>query len=408
MSSTVNSDSMLAPRRRAGARHPRHPLLLVSEPILGAPEKAALAQVIDSGWITMGEKVRAFEEAFAALHGAEDAVSVGSCTAALHLILHALGIGPGDEVLVPALTFCATANCVLYVGATPVFVDIESPALPLMSLAEAEAKCTRRTKAVILVHFAGYLADRDAWQAFARRKGLLLIEDAAHAAGLPAAGTYGEAAAFSFYGNKNMTTAEGGAVIARDRALREAIRQARGHGMTSGTHQRLNSRTADYDVTMLGFNYRMDELRAAVGLVQLKALTQRNETRARLTAVYRLLLAERCPSVVVPFAAAHASAHHIMPILVPAAGARQAVVDCLRDNGIQTTVHYPPVHRLTLYKDRWPANSLPRTEDFARREITLPLHPRMHPSTVAFVVDRLALALRAGAPIDAAAIGAVA
>ena len=135
-----------------------------------------------------------------------------------------------------------------------------------MSLDEAEAKCSARTKAVILVHFAGYLADRDTWQSFARRKGLLLIEDAAHAPGLPAVGTFGEAAAFSFYGNKNMTTAEGGAIIAHSRSLREAIRLARSHGMTSSTRQRLDSRSPDYDVTILGFNYRMDELRAAVGL----------------------------------------------------------------------------------------------------------------------------------------------
>src|SRR5439155_7160297 len=233
-------------------------MLLVSEPILGMEEKAALEAVIDSGWITMGDRVREFEQAFARLHGAEDSIAVCSCTAALQPILHARDIGTGDEVLVPSLTFVATADSVLYVGARPVFVDIESTAVPLMSLEEAEAKCTARTKAVILVHFGGYLADRDAWQAFAARKGLLLIEDAAHAPGLPAAGTFGEAAAFSFYGNKNMTTAEGGAIIARSSSLRETIRRARSHGMTSGTRQRLDSRSPDYDVTTLGFNYRMD------------------------------------------------------------------------------------------------------------------------------------------------------
>src|SRR5579872_620449 len=131
-------------------------MLLVSEPVLGEEEKLALAAVIDSGWVTMGDRVREFEQAFARLHEAEDAVAVGSCTAALHLILHALGIGPGDEVLVPSLTFVATANSVLYVGAKPVFVDIGSVEAPLMSLDEAEAKCSARTKAIILVHFAGY------------------------------------------------------------------------------------------------------------------------------------------------------------------------------------------------------------------------------------------------------------
>ena len=378
-------------------------MLLVSEPVLGAEEKAALAAVIESGWVTMGDRVREFEEAFARLHDAEDSIAVGSCTAALHLILHALGIGPGDEVLVPSLTFVATANSVLYVGARPVFVDIESPETPLMSLDEAEARCTARTKAVILVHFGGYLADRDAWQAFARRKGLFLIEDAAHAPGLPAVGTYGEAAAFSFYGNKNMTTGEGGAIIAHNRSLRETIRQARSHGMTSGTRQRLDSRSPDYDVTMLGFNFRMDELRAALGLVQLKRLPEWNDIRRRLSLRYRQLLGEHCPSVIVPFADPWPSAHHLMPVLLPAAINRQTVIDRLRKRGIQTTVHYPPVHRLTFYNDLLRGVNLPRTEEFARRELTLPLHPRMMMSTVEFVVNSLAGALGAEFPLEAIA-----
>jgi dTDP-4-amino-4,6-dideoxygalactose transaminase len=378
-------------------------MLLVSEPILGAEEKSALAAVIESGLVTMGDRVQEFEQAFARLHEAEDSIAVGSCTAALHLILHALGIGPGDEVLVPSLTFVATANSVLYVGARPVFVDIESPAAPLMSLEEAEAKCTARTKAVIIVHFAGYLAHRDAWQSFARRKGLLLIEDAAHAPGLPAAGTFGEAAAFSFYGNKNMTTAEGGAVIARSRSLREAIRRARSHGMTSGTRQRLDSRSPDYDVTMLGFNYRMDELRAAVGLVQLKRLPEWNDIRRSLSLRYRQLIARHCPSVMVPFADPWPSAHHLMPVVLPASISRQAVIDGLRKRGVQTTVHYPPVHRLTFYKDLGPDSHLPRTEEFAARELTLPLHPGMTPETVELVVNSLAAALDEGLSKEATA-----
>jgi dTDP-4-amino-4,6-dideoxygalactose transaminase len=378
-------------------------MLLVSEPVLGMDEKAALAAVVDGGWITMGDRVREFEQAFARLHGADDSIAVSSCTAALHLILHALEIGPGDEILVPSLTFVATANSVLYVGAQPVFVDIESSQVPLMSLDEAEAKCTARTKAVILVHFGGYLPDRDRWQSFARRRGLLLIEDAAHAPGLPAAGTFGDAAAFSFYGNKNMTTAEGGAIIARDPSLRDTIRRARSHGMTSGTRQRLDARTPDYDVTLLGFNYRMDELRAALGLAQLKRLTEWNDLRRRLSLHYRQLIVEHCRSVIVPFEEAWTSAHHLMPVLLPAASGRQDVIDELRNRGIQTTVHYPPVHRLTFYNDRDPDCSLPRTEDFARRELTLPLHPRMTLATVELVVSALADALNARCLVEAIA-----
>src|SRR5579872_1111214 len=378
-------------------------MLLVAEPILGAEEKAALAAVIDGGWVTMGDRVQEFEHAFARLHEAEDSIAVNSCTAALHLILHALGIGPGDEVLVPSLTFVATANAVRYVGARPVFVDIESLKVPLVSLNEAETKCNARTKAAIIVHFGGYLAQREAWQAFARRKGLLLIEDAAHAPGLPAAGTFGEAAAFSFYGNKNMTTAEGGAILARNRSLREAIRRARSHGMTSCTRQRLDSRSPDYDVTMLGFNYRMDELRASIGLVQLKRFLEWNDIRQRLSLCYRQLIAVHCRSVMVPFADPWLSAHHLMPVVLPRGVDRQSVIDRLRHRDIQTTIHYPPVHRLTFYDDLNPASCLPRTEEFARRELTLPLHPRMTPATVEFVVNSLAAALHAEHSVEATA-----
>lgn len=368
-------------------------MLLVSEPVLGAEEKAALADVIDSGWITMGDRVSSFERAFADAHAAEDAVSVSSCTAGLHLILHALGIGPGDEVLVPALTFVATANCVLYVGGTPVFVDIDSSGLPLMSIQDAAAKCTSRTKAVILVHFAGYMVDPLPWQAFARARGLILIEDAAHAAGLQGVGAIGDAAAFSFYGNKNMTTAEGGVVLARDASLRDAIRQARGHGLTSGTFQRRSSRTPIYDVTMLGFNYRLDELRAAIGLVQLGHLQEWNAKRKILAELYRRRIGEDCPSVVIPFEAPRPSVHHIMPVVLPASCDRQDVIDHLRAKGIQTTIHYPAIHRLSFYRSLYPDVNLPQTEAFTDHELTLPLHPRMGLDDVERVTSALADAL---------------
>lgn len=375
-------------------------MLLVSKPTVGAREKAALSKVVDSGWITMGERVRAFELAFAQAHEMADSVAVSSCTAALHLIVHALGIGPGDEVLVPSMTFVATSNAVLYTGATPVFVDIESPDMPVMSIQDAEAKSNSRTKAVILMHYAGYLVNRDAWRDFARRRNLLIIEDAAHAAGHPLAGSFGIAAAFSFYGNKNMTTAEGGAILSNDPGLLERTRQMRGHGMTSGTHQRVTSRTPDYDVTMLGFNYRLDEFRGAVGLVQVRQLRKWNNARARLSALYRSLIAERCPWLTVPFTARTPSAHHIMPIVLPRTSHRQFVIDELRRQEIQTTVHYPPVHRLSFYRSLVPALRLPHTEDFARRELTVPLHPQMNAGSVAAVVDALAAAAAPHHPIQ--------
>ncbi len=368
-------------------------MILVSSAILGGEEKALLAKVIDSGWITMGERVQEFEAEFAKVHGAEDSVAVSSCTAGLHLILAAMGIGPGDEVLVPSLSFVATSNSVLYVGAKPVFVDIESLDSPLMSLAKAKALCTPRTKAIILVHFAGYLGDLAEWRKFADSKGLYLIEDAAHAPGLREVGAISDAAAFSFYGNKNMTTAEGGSVVTKDPALLQRVRQARGHGMTSSTHQRLNSRTATYDVTMLGFNYRLDEMRAAVGLVQLSKLLEWNERRRELAAMYRELIAIHCPQVIVPFNQKQISAHHIFPILLPPQIDRQDVVDHLRANGVQTTIHYTPIHTLTYYREMFPGLQLPLTEAFAVRELTIPLHPLMTLTDVETVVHALAYAV---------------
>lgn len=369
-------------------------MLLVSEPCLGEAEKEALAEVIGSGWITMGDRVRAFERTFAQEHEMPDAVAVNSCTAGLHLALDALGVGPGDEVLVPSLSFVATASCVLYTGATPVFVDIESLHKPLMSLADAARKCTQQTRAVIVMHYGGYIADGDAWRRFADARGLRLVEDAAHAAGARRAGTFGDAAAFSFYGNKNMTTAEGGMVFARDRSVLERMRQMRAHGMTSDTRQRLAAGSASYDVTRLGWNYRLDELRAAIGLVQLKSLRRWNERRANLTRVYRSVLAKHCPGVSVPFSdAAFDSSHHVLAAVLPDRGHRDAVLGRMREAGIQATVHYPPIHRMSLYRDRFPSEDLPITDEFARRELTLPLHPKLEDADVENVAKTLRTAL---------------
>jgi dTDP-4-amino-4,6-dideoxygalactose transaminase len=370
-------------------------MLLVAEPCLGEDEKAALAEVVSSGWITMGDRVRAFECAFAEAHQATDAVAVDSCTAGLHLALEALGVGPGDEVLVPSLTFVATANSVVYCGAAPAFVDIEALDMPLISVSDAEARYTPRTKAVVVMHYGGRLVDADRWRAFADARGLALVEDSAHAVGGIRPPMFGDAAVFSFFGNKNMTTAEGGIVLAKDKNVLARIRQTRSHGMTASTVERLRGQTFTYDVTMLGYNYRMDELRAAIGLTQLNNLDGWNQRRVMLTRHYRRLLGEFCPEVLVPFSPTQVSAHHIMAVLLPEGAVRRRVMERMREAGIQTTIHYPPVHQLTWYRERFPTLHLPLTEAFALRELTLPLHPRMEPSHVELVVHTLANAMRA-------------
>jgi dTDP-4-amino-4,6-dideoxygalactose transaminase len=365
-------------------------VLLVSEPVLGEDEKAALCAVIDSNWITMGSRVQAFEKAFAAEHGMADGVAVNSCTAGLHLALAALGIGPGDEVLVPSLSFVATANAVVYCGATPVFVDISSLELPLMSVADAAARCTSRTKAVIVMHYAGYVADAQAWRRFADERGIFLVEDSAHAVGAARSAIFGDLAVFSFFGNKNMTTAEGGMILGGDADVLAQMRLSRAHGMTTSTVQRLNGQ-GSYDVTMLGFNYRMTELNAALGLVQLEKLAGWNARRKALSGLYRKLLIGS--GVDLPYTTQHLSTHHIFPALLPASTDRQQVAAALREAGVQTSFHYPPIHHLSWYRQRHPGLRLPVTEAFAARELTLPLHPKMEDVHVEQVVHAVGRAL---------------
>jgi len=364
-------------------------MISLADPVLGEEEKQALCAVIDSNWLTMGERVATFELAFAELHGTEHAVAVNSCTAGLHLCLAAYGLGPGKEVLVPALTFVATVNAIMYTGATPVFVDIEDIHLPHISLEDAHAKLTPKTKALIIMHYGGYIANLPTWRSFADDHGLILIEDAAHAPATGEVGLWGDASAFSFFSNKNMTTAEGGMVLASDTSVRERIRHLRAHGMTTDTLDRHRGHAYTYDVTALGYNYRMDELRAAIGLVQLSHLPQWNARRRALTDYYRHFLAEQLPKISVPFAQGQETAAHLMPILLPEDVDRGKIMERLHQDGIQTSIHYPPVHHFSYYQKRFPHTVLPRTEQFFARELSLPLHPSLTEKEVERVVRAL-------------------
>jgi dTDP-4-amino-4,6-dideoxygalactose transaminase len=365
----------------------------LSESILGEAEKEALCAVIDSNWLTMGDRVTQFERAFAELHGSLDAVAVSSCTAGLHLCLEALGLGPGDEVLVPSLTFVATANSVLYAGASPVFVDIESERLPHIALEDAKAKCSPRTKAVIVMHYGGYLVDLASWCSFADDHRLLLIEDAAHAPAVGEVGRHSDASAFSFFSNKNMSTAEGGMVLARDKSVLERVRRMRSHGMTTGTLDRHRGHAYSYDVTALGYNYRMDELRAAMGTVQLQHVAEWNRCRRELALQYREKLAAALPEITIPFSSEHITASHLMTILLPVRTDREKVMAELREAGIQTSIHYPPVHKFSYYRKKFPRVKLPETENFCNRELTLPLHPSLSEKDIDRIVKSLGRAV---------------
>ena len=230
----------------------------------------------------MGERVRRFETTFAAMHGASDAIALHSATAALQLSLQAFDVGPGDEVLVPSLTFVATTNTMIHVGATPVFCDIVSETVPHVSLEDARRKLTSRTRAVMLMHYGGYMIDIAPWRAFADEHGLLLFEDAAHTAGMAGVGSQSDAASFSFFANKNMTTAEGGMMVMRDPERFARAKILRAHGMTSSTLDRARGRAVGYDVIECGHNlpHGRTARRHGPGTDRAPARLERDATRA--------------------------------------------------------------------------------------------------------------------------------
>lgn len=362
----------------------------LSEAVLGKEEEQAVLAVLRSAWLTQGEKTAAFEQAFSRLYPYGCSVAVSSCTAGLHLALAALGIGPGDEVLVPGITFVATANAVLYTGATPVPVDITGPHLPHIDLAAAGRALNVRTRAVIVMHHGGYSVDLPAWKDFAESNRLLLIEDAAHCPGLADVGRHSAAAVFSFFGNKNITTAEGGLVLVRDKALAERMRRLRGHAMSAPTLTRARGHAFSYDIEELGWNYRMDDIRAALGIAQLSRLERHNRLRGELSALYRNLLEEQTPSVLVPFSKGHPSTYHLLPVVLPTGTDRPALMAELRSRGIQSSIHYPPWHQFTWHQRRIGRKDLPVAEAYSAQTLTLPLHPGLSRSDVERVVTTLA------------------
>lgn len=363
---------------------------------LAEEDLAAVAETLRSGWLTQGPRVAAFEEAFAAQLGCRHAVAVASCTAALHLAYRAAGVGPGDEVIVPSFTFAATAAAVRYCGATPVFADILGLDDPSLDPAEVARHITPRTRAVVAVHFGGYPAPADALAELCEQHGLALIEDAAHA---PSAtlhgrklGTWGLAGAFSFFSNKILSVGEGGLLATDDDAVAEYARRARSHCMTSGTWERHSRATDTYDVQGLGYNYRIDEPRAALLGSRLVRLEDDIARRRELTRSYRERLAG-LEGLTVPFADAQVadSSCYIMPVMLTDPERQRAVRSVLRDeHGVQTSIMYPAVHELTAYREQASGAVLPHTVRAARSEICLPLFPHMS----AQQQDRVVAALR--------------
>lgn len=369
----------------------------------GEAEAQAALAVLASGWLTMGAATQTFEAEFAERCGVRHAIAVANATAALHLACCALDIGPGDEVIVPSLTFVATANAVLYTGATIRFADIIGSHDLTIAPASIEAQITPQTKAIIVMHYAGYPCQMRAIADIGSRHGLAIIEDAAHAPGASlhnrSLGTWGDIGCFSFFSNKNLSTGEGGMLITDRDDVATTIRTMRSHGMTSVTLDRHKGHAFSYDVVALGYNYRIDEIHAALGSVQLRKLAANNAKRRALTARYRETLAN---VVNIPFATAEGDAAcHILPVLLPPHVVRAAFMTQMRQQGIQTSIHYPPVHQFSYYRRRYPDVNLPHTEAVGQREVTLPLYPTMTQEATMAVVDAVHVALEAANRVEA-------
>lgn len=375
---------------------------------LGEEEALAAAEVVRSGWLSQGERVAAFERDFAAMVGVPHAVAVSNCTVGLEVAYSSVGVSPGDEVVMPALTFVATANAARRLGARVVFADVSGEDDLCVDPADALANVTARTRAVVLVHYGGFAADVAAVRAGLAAMGrgdVAVVEDCAHAPGAGArdgsgrCGALGDVAAFSFFSNKNMTTGEGGMLTTGSGDRDRELRLLRAHGMTTTTWDRHRGHAFTYDVERVGTNARLDEVRAAIGRIQLGKLEGANRRRSEARGWYLDAMrakGDALAGIGVPFSGGgygHGS-HHLFVVLLPQGVAREPVMASMRAAGVQTSVHYPPTHRFSAYADV-PA-SLPRTDAIADRVLTLPLGPTLTEAQVALVVDALVEALAAG------------
>ncbi len=369
---------------------------------LGREEEEAVLGVLRSRWLTTGEVTQRFEQAFAHSVGARHALAVSNCTVGLHLAYLACGLGPGDEVIVPSLTFVATVAAVLYTGATPVFADITSDSDLTLSPESVAACITSRTRAIVPMHYGGYACNMPEILKLAEKHNLAVIEDAAHAPGSKldgrSLGTWGRVGVFSFFSNKNLATGEGGMLVTDDDAMAGQMRLQRSHAMTSLTWDRHQGHAWSYDVTDLGYNYRIDELRSAIGLVQLEKLENNNRRRRELTGLYHRLLSQRAPQVGLPFRSHPGlTAAHLLPVVLPPQINRPAFMEKMKDFGIQTSIHYPPAHCFTYYQRLPVQASLPVTEAVAAREVTLPMHPLLSDAQVEDVTAAVSESLRLAA-----------
>lgn len=356
-------------------------------------EEKAVVETLRSKWISMGPQSQALEEKFAKMLGSNHAAAMANCTAALHLALLALDVKEGDEVLCPSLSFAATVNCIKYVGATPRFCDVESLEKPTISIDQIKANFSEKTKAIIVMHYAGHPCNMDAIMRFANEKNIPVIEDACHA---PLSewngkklGTIGAIGCYSFFSNKNISTGEGGMLITDDAKIYEKVKLLRSHGMTTMSFERSKGHATAYDIVELGYNYRLDDIRASIGLVQLEKLPS-DLAKRKFVREWYLKELENMSSIVVPFANnTDFSSNYVFTINLVDSDyeKRDALRNFMHENGIQTSVHYPAIHRFSIYQNL-PAD-LPITEYVCDNTLTLPMYGNLSKEEVSFICDTL-------------------
>jgi len=357
-------------------------------------ESKAVKDIVDSGWITMGETTKKFEDGFSSLLANNvKSTAVSNGTAALHMALLGLGISSGDEVIIPALTFVADINVVRMVGATPILADCGSYDDWNITAESIKKVITPNTRALILVHFAGYPCQMDEIMELCKENNIDIIEDCAHAPGAKykeqTVGTFGKYGCFSFFTNKNLSVGEGGMLTTCDEDLAQQAKYFRSHGMTALTLDRHKGRAITYDVAQSGLNYRIDEMRSALGLIQLEKLEQANHQRKVLVERYLENLKD-VKNISIPFQDLTniEPVYHIFPILLDKSLDRIEVITKLKEDGIQSSIHYPVFKDFTAFKNIG-LNSAPVAEDIASRELTLPLYPTMDIELVDLVCDSL-------------------
>lgn len=356
-------------------------------------EENAVIETLRSKWISTGPKCQELEKLFCDSIGIQYALTVSSCTTALHLAMIVLGIKEGDEVIVPSLTFAATANVVKYVGATPVFADVVSYTDLTIDPDDIERKITSKTKAIIPMHYGGFPASMDQIIAIAKKYNLKVVEDASHS---PLSeykgrklGAIGDIGTFSFFSNKNISTGEGGLLVTDNQEYYNNAKLLRSHGMTTMSYERAKGHATSYDIENLGYNFRMDDIRASIGVVQFHKLHADLEKRIEVRKWYIKGL-QYISKIVIPFIDnKEFVSNYIFPIVLKGSNAeyRDEIRNKLHEKGIQTSVHYPPVHRFSIYKNEY--SELPITDYIVDNEITLPMYAALKKEDVEYIVEKL-------------------